>query len=390
MLPVAPFALPWDDADAPDPVAALGAARADLGDRFVVRSGGTDYVFVFDADALQELYAVPERQASKGLADYRMLVRKLPPELFAERRTFAHDLFGAQDVETYLDDLDAVIETELASLGDSGVLDAFAWSRRVGHRLALACWCGRDTPFDALVPDMEILDGAEAFVQPQSMLQRDFEAERAALRRVTMTIAARLDDASRAPSFLDVIAARWSDVADSAARAEGIAGDVLLLHVATMTNLFAALAWTLSLVLLHHDQADDLDRCALEAIRLGQRSIMLREVLRPFEFAGVAVTPGMQLATMLPLTNDAVGREFELDRWKDRDLRRDVRVTTFGHGPHRCPAARFSTSAIVRTVDRLRRDHELTPRFDAPQPLPQQIGGMARSADPTPVAYRRR
>jgi hypothetical protein len=96
---VAAFALPWDDAGAPDPVEALREARAELGDTFVVDSGRDRIVFVFSPDAVRELYALPERVASKGLADYRMLLRKLPKELFADRRTFAHDLFGAQDVE---------------------------------------------------------------------------------------------------------------------------------------------------------------------------------------------------------------------------------------------------------------------------------------------------
>src|SRR4051794_12254302 len=59
-LPRATFQLPWDDAAAPDPVAALTAARASLGDTFVVSSGGTEYLFVFGADELRAFYDVPE------------------------------------------------------------------------------------------------------------------------------------------------------------------------------------------------------------------------------------------------------------------------------------------------------------------------------------------
>jgi cytochrome P450 len=390
VLPIAPFALPWDDAAAPHPVDALRDARAALGDRFWVHSGATRYLFVFDEPALHAFYALPERDASKGLADYRMLVRKLPAELFAERRTFAHDLFGAQDVEGYLDDLDAAIEEQLASMGARGTFDVFDWSRTVGHRLALACWCGRDTELDALVPDMEVLDGAEAFVRPASVAAGDDTSEeRAALRRVGATIQARLADPSRTPSFLDVIDARWADVSDSVARAAGVAGDVVLLHVATMTNLFAALGWTLALVLLHDDTDVPIDWCATEAIRVGQRSIMLREVLRPIEFAGDSLERGEQIATMLPLTNEALGG-YDPSRWADRALRHDPTITTFGHGSHRCPAARFSTSAIVRTVSRLRGRYELRPRFSDVVPLPGQIGGMARAADPCPVDYQHR
>ena len=65
-------------------------------------------------------------------------------------------------------------------------------------------------------------------------------------------------------------------------------------------------------------------------------------------------------------------------------------MTTFGHGAHRCPAQRFSVSAIVRTVARLLATFEMTPAFTEVVPLPAQIGGVARSADPCLVSYRGR
>ncbi len=131
MPPVAGFALPWDDPGAPDPVVALTEARRTLGDTFAVRSGGTTYLFVFGEPGLRAFYAVAERDASKGLADYRMLVRKLPIELFAERRTFPHDLFGAQEVEGYLENLDWAIGAHIEELGDAGTFDVFVLARAV-------------------------------------------------------------------------------------------------------------------------------------------------------------------------------------------------------------------------------------------------------------------
>ncbi len=136
-----------------------------------------------------------------------------------------------------------------------------------------------------------------------------------------------------------------------------------------MTNLFAALGWTLALVLLHPEvharvvAGDDglLERCVHESIRLGQRSIMLRAILDRCEVRDGAtiyrLDPGLVLATMVPLTNRsaAPGLEgFDPDRWVGRRLRDEASlparelVTTFGHGPHRCPAQRFSLSAIGR------------------------------------------
>ena len=388
--PHADFSLPWDSAEVRDPVVALTAARRRLGDTFTVESAGVTYLFTFAADGLRAFYAIEERDASKGIADYRMLVRKLPDELFAERRTFAHDLFGAEEVQGYLENLDWAIDTEIDALGDAGSFDVFDFSRRLGHRLGLACWMGREAPIAELIPDLEILDGAEAFVHPDRSRGATKDDERAALARVGHAVTGLLDRADRAPSFLDDIARRWDDVSDPAA---GIVGDVVLLHIATMTNLFAALAWTLAETVLHPSAAP-LEHCAFEAIRLGQRSIMLREVLRPITFSDgrceYRVGRGVQLATMLPLTNsERLGREFDPGRWRERALHHDVTVTTFGHGPHRCPAQRFSVSAITRTVERLTSAFELVADFDEVVPLPEQIGGVARSDRPCIVAYRR-
>jgi cytochrome P450 len=125
-------------------------------------------------------------------------------------------------------------------------------------------------------------------------------------------------------------------------------------------------------------------------------------VLKPCELddgtATYRIAPGVLLATMLPLTNSTalpgLG-DFDPDRWIGRRLRdegaldaREV-VTTFGHGSHRCPARRFSLCAIGRAVGRLFATFDLRPGFDSVRAVPSQIGGIARSADPCPVDYRR-
>ncbi|HEY3724182.1 MAG TPA: cytochrome [Acidimicrobiia bacterium] len=416
MPPIAGFRLPWDDASAPDPVVALRAAREELGDTFVVDSGRDRMLFVFAPDSLRDLYALPESVASKGLADYRMLLRKLPRELFADRRTFAHDLFGAQDVEGYLGHLDVAIARQIDELGDAGTFEVFALARRLGHRLALGCWMGDEAAapplLDELIADFEALDGAEAFVHPErgAAAGSDRTAEREALARVEGIVGRLLAAGAPEDGFLAEIDRRWADTT-GATRAAGVAGDVVLLHVATMTNLFAALGWTLALVLLHPDvhqriiDGDDagLERSVLESIRLGQRSIMMRTVLAPCTVRDVSATyelpPGVVLATMVPLTNTTAAPGFDgfdPDRWDGRKLREERAlparelVVTFGHGPHRCPAQRFSLTAIGRAVRALVDAYELVPAFDAVRPLPLQIGGVARAADPCPVAYRAR
>src|SRR5262249_13791846 len=144
--------------------------------------------------ALHEFYALPEATASKGIADYHMLLRKLPADLFTDRRTFAHDLFGAQDVEDYLGHLDTAIDRQLEELGEAGTFEVFALARRLGHRLALGCWmgdaAGEPPRLDRLIADFEQLDGAEAFVHPARVAGADTEraAERAALERVAAEV----------------------------------------------------------------------------------------------------------------------------------------------------------------------------------------------------------
>jgi cytochrome P450 len=122
---------------------------------------------------------------------------------------------------------------------------------------------------------------------------------------------------------------------------------------------------------------------------------MSREVLRPIRFSDgnrdYELARGVHIATMLPVTNcEHVGAGYDPSRWADRALHHDVTVTTFGHGSHRCPAQRFSVSAIVRTIAQLQQKYEMTPQFDRVVPMPGQLGGVARAAAPCRVSYRTR
>ena len=187
-----------------------------------------------------------------------------------------------------------------------------------------------------------------------------------------------------------------------------MARDVVLLHLASMSNLFAGLGWTIVELLARPDLVERVragdrplaEACALESIRVHQRSIMLRQVLQPVEVDDgvhrLAVEPGVTIATLLPLTNLSAAPG--LDRWDESrwagrrlrdaaDLPAPELVTAFGHGKHTCPAQPFSLAAITRAVTHLLDHFELAAAYDDPQPVPAQIGGVARSADPCPVRY---
>jgi cytochrome P450 len=424
MPPVSDAALPWDR-ELADPVATLAAARATFGDTFVVEGPDHPTLFLFSPEGVRSFYALSEAVASKGVADWMMLRRKLPDELFAGRRTVPHELFGRDDVRSYLTQLDAAIDVAFAELGDEGVVDVFAFSRRLGHRMGLAAWAGEapspDARFDELVAALDELDGSAAFVHPEAMAAvaaSGKQAELAAMARVEalLTITVRARDAlapdARPDDLFTRVMVHWDDV-DEPARTTGIARDVILVHLASMSNLFAASGWMLGQLVLHPDvlararagEVGLLERCALESTRLGQRSVMLRAVLEPCDVRDEQrtyhVTPGAQIATLLPLTNTtaAPGLDtYDPDRWSRRRLRDDSSlparelVTTFGHGEHTCPAQPFSLAAMCRSAERLVAAYDLEPApgFAAVTPLAVQIGGVARSQHPCEVRYRAR
>ena len=330
-VPTPPIAegtgLPWD-VTVGDAVAAIAEARARHGDTFVVQSGRDHYLFTFSPVGVESFYALPEEIASKGLADYLMLRRKLPDEIFDGRRTLPSSLFRRDDVASYLVNLDRALEQTVAELGPEGTVDLFDLTRRLGHRMGLASWAGpgstqRDT-FDRLIGAFDILDGSDAFVHPDAMAAvaaSDKRAERAALDDVVelvTTAVQRLDSGQTTDEALfGRIVEAWS-LEPPDVRTRGIALDVALIHIASMSNLMAALGWAFVDLLEHPthlrsvaDGDEDLARrCALESTRMAQRSIMSRAVLAPVDFdtgdVRYRVPAGWTIATLLPLLNTSV------------------------------------------------------------------------------------
>jgi cytochrome P450 len=406
--------LPWDVAVG-DAVATIAEARARLGDTFVVNSGADHYLFTFSPTGVESFYALPEEKASKGVADYLMLRRKLPDDIFGGRRILPSALFRRDDVASYLVNLDRALERTEVELGSHGHVDVFDLSRRLAHRMGLASWAGPGSAegdaFDRLVRAFDTLDGAEAFVHPDAMATvaaSGKRAERAALDEVVAVVGAEVGRASDGHSLFGRIVDAWSpEPADT--RVRGIALDVALIHVASMSNLAAALGWAIVDLLEHpgyvprvRDGDDDLARrCALESTRLAQRSIMTRAVLsavcvdtgdNTYE-----VPPGWMIATLLPLLNTSAAPDlarWDPDRWTGHRLR-DTRtltspmlVTAFGHGRHSCPAQPFSLAAMTTAVTHLLGRYRMTPGWsEHPRPVPAQIGGVARAAGPCLLDY---
>jgi cytochrome P450 len=266
------------------------------------------------------------------------------------------------------------------------------------------------------VTAFDTLDGSAAFVHPDAMAAvaaSGKAAEVAALAvvagQVGHSVGELLGHEEEYPLFARLAAAWAGEPVEMAAR--GVAHDVALIHVASMSNLFAALGWALVDLLDHPVEEARVaggdrvtaEACALESIRLAQRSIMSRYVLAPVTLdvgdAVHVVAPGVTVATLLPLTNlsSAPGlTEWDPTRWRGRRLADPSAlaavelVTAFGHGRHTCPAQPFSLAAMTASLTRLLRCF----RWDAgwterPVPVRAQIGGVARASGPCPLSYRR-
>jgi cytochrome P450 len=412
--------LPWVDGGLGllrNPTRLFERLRDRHGDTFVLDAFNHRFFCVYSPAGVRSLYAQPEEEASFGLATYTLIKAKVPIELLLGRRTHPKSLFGNAKVEGYLDNLNLAVAQEIDRLSSSGRFEVFAEMRRLGHRLGLASWCGAEAAspqfVERLIPLFDALDSSESFVRPDRTIVTWATRKRSewrAMEGIESILGEILAERATTPpvgDFLDQIFAAYADLPYEE-QVRGTARDVIVIHMGSQSNLYAALAWTMVNLLLHPEllalvrAGDDalLEQCANESIRMAQRSITMRQVLQPITVdAGDAVyrlAPGTMLTTMLSVTNTTAASgldRFDPAHYEGRKLRADVPVptkelvSTFGHGLHSCPAARFSISAIRISVRLLLDRYEFTPEFTSAAPRTRQIGGIARSARPCWVRY---
>jgi cytochrome P450 len=400
-----------------NPTAFFTDQRARHGDTFAVDAFGHRFFCVFSPDGVRSLYAQPEEQASFGLATYTLIKAKVPIELLLGRRNHPKSLFGNAKVETYLEHLHDAVDQEINRLGPRGQFEVFSEMRRLGHRLGLASWAGSESAspryIERLIPLFDALDSSESFVRPGRTLvtwATRKRAEHGAMAGIESIMGEILESrAGRPPvgDFLEKIYDSYGDL-PPAEQARDAARDVMVIHMGSQSNLYAALAWTFINLLLRPDllervrAGDDvlLEQCANESIRLAQRSITMRQVLQPITVTSgdqdYVLSPGTLLTTMLSVTNTsaATGLDtFDPAHYEHRKLSPEVPlatkelVSTFGHGTHSCPAARFSITAIRVSIRLLLEHYDFEPTFTSAEPRTRQIGGVARSARPCRVTF---
>ena len=423
MPPVATaVGLPWD-VPIEDPVGALADARRALGDTFVVDSGEDRYLFTFSPVGVQSFYALPEERASKGVADWRMLRRKLPDEMFDGRRTLPHQLFGREDVAAYLANVERALDDTIVELGVAGDVEVFELTRRLGHRAGLASWGGPGSAtgerFDRLARAFDALDGIQQLVvHPGSMAEvartgkvAEYEALAVVLDELGRSLE-ELPGGRGRPPALRPTGLGLGRRAGRGGQGRGGAGrrpHPHRIHVQPVRRPRAgtsSTSWPIPTPPRRSGAGDAklAETCALESIRLAQRSIMARYALEPVTLDVGAtrheVAAGVTIATLLPLTNTSAAPDlatWDPNHWNRRRLAGGVRleaielVTAFGHGRHTCPAQPFSLSAMTTAAGRLLAAYDLQAGWDdPPAPVRAQIGGVARSAAPCPLRYVRR
>jgi cytochrome P450 len=405
-----------------NPTAFLAQKRREVGDTFLLEAFGMRLLFLFSPAGLASLYRLPEEDASFTEATRTLIGFKLPPELLGADMRMFHKLFGRERREGYLVHIEGAVRESIAGLAEQGELEIFGHMKRLVHRVGFRCWAGPEASspryLERLVTLFERLDPEAAFVSPAqtaiTLLTRK-APERRALREVEAILReiheSRVKRGAREGDMLDELHELHAALSDDERHAN-VARDVMILHLASLSNLYAAMGWTLVNLLLsppHLAAAEDehagpfVEQCAEESIRLAQRSITLRKVMRECSIDDGAVqhrvSPGVFIATMLSVTNsDGVG----LDRFDPGHYAREGRsvltvpipsretVSTFGHGKHACPGQRFALSAIRIAVLGYLDALELTPSFDSAAPRPEQIGAVARAAAPCVVRYRKR
>jgi len=419
----------------------LAELRARHGETFLVDLFGFPLLVTFAARGLESLYALPEEAASFGLATLDMIGFKTPTEILADvDPALFRELLAHARMPGYLQVIDAVVRRELARWGEAGEIDLFDAIRTLEQRVGFALWIAPAAADDAWWPELkrhfDVLDQATAFVAPQQTLatiKSGKAAERAALAAIGGLLPAILSahdaSAARGSAVADTLRERFAGP-DASAAARKLLHNAINLNQGFLSNLYAAIAWMIAELLLHPEvlarlRAEVADTASrhgadfrtslaalnemtyseqvlMESVRVAQRSLTLRKVLRTLDFDDgeqlYTVQPGVYIATMLSVTNTQTAElaRFDPEHYRGREIRPELltlgraSVSTFGHGRHACPAQRFSQLMAKIVVSRLLERFELSARFRTLQPSTRQMGGVSRPEHPAPVAYRAR
>ena len=416
-----------------NPRAYLEVCRKTYGDTFILYLFGIKLFCLFSQEGLSYLYQVRESDASFTEATKGLLGLKIPKELTSDSTvSMFHRGLKKQLLEGYLEHMnDATVET-LRCLHKKGRFEVFSFMKQLIHKIGFLCWVGREAAqpenLEKFVVNFEKLDPEQGFKDLGALLWTILTnkwVEKKALDNIERVLQNIWDQRQMKgewiPDNLSGLYDAHSDLPERK-RHRRVAAEVVLFHMASQANMYAALSWTLINLLLcrdvcmkrvldeisnardcHGDQLtynlaalDNLtfiEDVVQESLRLAQQSITLRKVMKPCQFGDYAIPPGYYLATLLSITN----QQTPIDQppadqfWPFRNLSKtNYNISTFGHGYHACPGQHFAMIVTkVFVVYLLTGQHSLIlePEFSDVKIPPTSVGAVARSQHPCIVRY---
>ena len=409
--------------------------RREHGDVFLLEVFWVKFFFVFSQGGLEEFYKVPETEASFTEATKGFLGVKVPEEIMRGSMATIQRVLRRDFQMLWKNIFSVTMHEALDEMGDSGELSVFEWSKKVAHKAGFRSWIGDeavDDPvlFRRLVHLFDQIDPEVAFTQMSSLLSTILtrrSKERKALYEI-VDILAKIRSSRAEPKgdFLEALHEEFSHL-DEAQRNLDVTCQILAIHMASQSNLFAAIAWTIvniaarpnvkSHFLKEISEAKEefggdfftnskckleyLEKCYYESIRISQQSLTLRLVLQPIKISDYDIVPGYYIATLLSCLNTDSNSGILVDadkflpeqhyekggKLKGVSAGAEYSISTFGYGPHSCPGRAFANSAAKAVCGALFDRFEL----DVPSKceiIPSQMGAVGRPVVPPTIPYK--
>ena len=413
--------------------------RERYGDTFFVDVFGFPLLVTFSPKGLESLYALEESDASFGLATFDLASFKTPTEIFADADpALFYELMKHERMADYLRTIADVVAETLDSWDVFAPVDVFDAIRTSSQRIGYGLWICREAAqapyWQRLKAAFDVLDQERSFVSPQETLatiKSGKARERAAIADIKALLAeiAAVHDANpeREEATIDRLREKFGAGEDGFRK---LAHNTINANQGFLSNLYAAIGWVVLRLAQYpelrakaaaeiaaqrkafpggvENSTDALNKMTfieqllMECVRIAQRSITLRRVMKPVTFDDGAniydVPPGVYITTMLSVTNTQTEelRRFDPDHYVRNALPQSLTplgketVSTFGHGKHACPAQRFSHHMCKIVVTAILDRFVMEPQFSDPQPSSKQLGGVARPEAATHIHFSRK
>jgi cytochrome P450 len=415
--------------------------RKEYGDTFLVDVFGYKLFCVFSPEGLKSLYAAAEDEASFGMATFDMLGFKTPLEIFLDADIdLFYDLLLPDKVAAYIRDFSEVISKVTAAWDDSGQLNVFDEIRTLEQRVGFKVWIGEEATqegtWQQFKTHFDVLSQENAFVSPQLTLETLTSGkarEKLAVAEIMSLIGEIMMRREATHSWPDdnfTFLYRRFQSDDPQVTLRKLTHNIINANQGFLSNLYAALCWSLINLKQYPDTQrrledevaatrekfgdrfyesqpalDSMHFCEqllMESVRLAQRSITLRKVMKEIQFdcgnAVYTVQPGVYITTMLSAINTQTPElaRFDPDHYRGRRIdpalisQGKETISTFGHGVHACPAQKFSHNMCKVLLTVLLDNFEFSNPVGPVAPSSEQMGGVSRADDEVNLGYSRK